>query len=277
MSCYAEVVDRQVKLSCHSGWGAGEHVRLMGSTFPLIPCGQFVERLAFKAPQGLNALLFFSRVNEPQRKGSGKTTYLDHSPQLATFVVLLWEDGGKAFAKEDIHMTSPDLVRFNSFSHSGTHVTAIDAAKQTAYVVGDIKATDPEWTYKKVPGNAMAKYIAKLIRLEELDAAAEEEIHVENELAALRIENKEWLHKVRFSGQLADTYLAQASRFATNLSIFAEWTRQFLNNRFFRFACRTTIFGRRIQEVLTEATESHGLNQGKLVEAIEAARRNVPN
>lgn len=190
MNCYPKVEGGKVSLNLFSGHGAGDHVKLFGSTFPIIPCGSFVSKMTFEAPTGKQAIIFFTRVDEPRRMGSGQTAYLDRTPKLDSDVLLIWQDGDKTIAKENSNMTGAELAMFNSFVCSENKVTVTDTSRKIAYVVDAQRLSKPDstWIYKTVSGDAVAKYIAKQITLEELDAAAESELAACNELATLREE-----------------------------------------------------------------------------------------
>jgi hypothetical protein len=226
MLVHPKVENGVVYLECYSGWGPGNHVRLIGSTFPIVPCGTFVEKMCFAAQEGLHAMLFFSRVDGPHRMGSGKTAYLDSAPKLGSSMLLMWREGEKVVAKTD-GMSPTELSQFNPFVRSGTSIVVADANRKIVYVAGtDWGPLDPEWAYKKVSGNAMCEYIAKRRSLEELDAATEEEIRSRNELEELRLE-------LRTVGTNLRILEEHKKRNDWALQVFASYVKQVVTGRFY--------------------------------------------
>lgn len=184
MRAYINVADRTAGVNVHSGWGPGPHVKLIGATFPVVPTGTVVDKLALKVPEGLHALAFFCRVEGPHRMGSGKTTYLDHNPKISSSVLLAWEEDGKLLVKADDDMKAPELSKFNPFVRSDADVLVVDADRKIAYVSDLLprKAVDPAWTYKSVSVEAILEYITKKLTMEELDQRATSEQQARDEL-----------------------------------------------------------------------------------------------
>lgn len=270
MNCYPKVESGVVNLQLYSGWGSGDHVRMLGSTFSVVPCGSHVSKMTFETHEGLHAMIFFSRVDEPQRMGSGKTAYLDHKPKLDSCVLLMWQDGTMTIVKEDSGMKPNELAMFNPFTRSGTNVTTVDANRKIAYVVSTerISPSDPTWTYKTVSGDAMCRYIAKYSTLAELDAAAEKEIAVRNELEELRE-----------TARRTDRERAQAVNDMMNVAVaacfLAEMVRALLVHPFFsnkygrRIAQQFGIDGTRLERVIANAG-GNTIEAAKLVRAVQA-------
>lgn len=294
MYCYIKAEDRVLSASVHSGLGVGNHVRLVGSTFPIVPVGSFVEKLALEAHEGLQAIAFLCRVDEPQRKGSGKTAYLDHTPSISSLLLLMWEEGDKVIAKADDDMSARELAMFNPFVRSGAEIMVVDARRRTVYFIGTGSSVplDPEWVHKKVSGNALCEYIAKRKTLEELDATAESEIAARNEIAELRreifnvcSEARAAQERCRIATDRADAIEAAFVRFATltrdllDQPLFSNRTVRFIARRFglhpvsgrmnFRFSRNFGNDGTTLRHILAKSGEG-AVSMEKLELAVRA-------
>ena len=192
MHAYINVADRTAGVNVHSGCGPGHHVMLIGATFPVVPTGTVVDKLALKVPEGLQALAFFCKVEGPHRMGSGKATYLDHNPKISSSVLLAWEEEGKLLVKADDDMKAPELSKFNPFVRSDADVLVVDADRKIAYVSDLLprKTVDLSWTYKTVSMDAILDYITKKLNMEELDQRATSEQQARDELRELRGQNR---------------------------------------------------------------------------------------
>jgi hypothetical protein len=183
-----KVADKTVAMILYSGWGPGPHIKLTGATFPVVPAGTIVEKLSFRVPDGLHGLAFFCKVDEPQRKGSGKTAYLDYTPQLSCSVLLSWEEDDKLIVKADKDMATAELARFNPFVRSEADVLVVDTNRKIAYVSNVLprNAVDPMWMYKSVAMDTILEYITKRLTMQELDQRAASEQQARDELLELR-------------------------------------------------------------------------------------------
>lgn len=182
------VADKTATLKVYSGWGSGPHVKLIGSTYPIVPAGTVVDKLSMKVPDGLHAVAFFCRVDEPRRMGSGKTAYLDRTPCISSSVLLSWEEDGKLIIKADKDISATELAKFNPFVRSDTDILVTDTDHKVAYVSNTLphSAVDPVWTYKFVSTDAILEYITKKLTLEELNDKATSEQQAYDELQELR-------------------------------------------------------------------------------------------
>lgn len=191
---YADIKVNNGAVSIHvySGWNSDSHVKLMGATYPIVPAGTIVSKLSIKPPKGLQGIAFFCKVEEPRRMGSGKTAYLDDTPQLSASVLLSWEEGDKLIVKADEDMSASELAKFNSFVRLDVDVLVTDTNRKIAYV-SNLPAhalTDLMWTYKSVAMEAILQYITKKLTLEDLDQRATAEQHARDELVKLRKEGR---------------------------------------------------------------------------------------
>jgi len=186
------VAEKTATIRVYSGYGPGPHIKLTGSTFPIVPAGTIVDKLSVKVPDGLQGIAFFCRVEEPQRRGSGKTAYLDYTPQLSTSVLLIWEeDDGKLIVKADKDMSASELARFNSFIRSDVDVFVVDSERKIAYSSFlPNKAVDPTWTYKSVSVEAILYYITKKLTMEQLDERVTSEQRARDKVQELRETNR---------------------------------------------------------------------------------------
>jgi len=186
-----KVAEKTAAVHVYSGWGSGPHIKLIGSTFPIVPAGTIVDKLSVKVPDGLQGITFFCKVEEPRRMGSGKTAYLDHTPQISASVLLSWEDDGKLIVKADEDMSASELGKFNSFVRSDADVLVVDSERKIAYISDLLprKAVDSAWTYKSVPMEAILEYITKKLTMEQLDGRATSEQQARDELRELRDQN----------------------------------------------------------------------------------------
>lgn len=234
MYCTVEVLEEDKSVSLHvcSGWGAGPHVRLAGATFPVAPAGTIVDKLTFGIPPGLNAATFFCRVNEPRRKGSGRTAYLDTTPLTSSCVLLSWlQDDGKVIAKPDEKMSAKELMMFNPFIRSDVDVIVINAERKISYSSGIPKVTDPGWTHKAVAMDHLLAYITKRITLEELEAFSVAEQKACDELAVLQA--KHWIlgRKLDLAECLARDNAQRVNAAHAALQCFCSWVALVLSNR----------------------------------------------
>lgn len=198
MYAYINAEGSTVGLRVVSGWGEGQHVKLAGATFSVVPTGTFVERLSIEVPDGLHALAFFCRVEGPHRMGSGPTAYLEHNPKLSSKMLLAWRDDDKVILKADDDLTASELSKFNAFVRSGTDILVVDPERKTAYVSALLPrdAVDPSWTYKLVSMDAILEYITRKLTMEELDGRATSEQRNRDELQELRGRNRDLQHSV---------------------------------------------------------------------------------
>ena len=179
--------NRNASIHVYSGWGSGPHVKLIGSTYPIVPVGTIVDKLSVKVPDGLNAIAFFCRVTEPRRIGSGKTAYLDHTPIESTSILFSWEKDGKFFIKAKEDMAVAELSQFNPFLVSDTDILVVDSDRKSAYTTNTHgNGKDPAWNYKLVSMDTLLMYITKALSLAELDEHATSERLVHDELLELR-------------------------------------------------------------------------------------------
>lgn len=186
-----------------SGWGSSGYVKLVGSTFPIVPAGTIVDKLSANVPDGLHATAFYCRVDGPRRMGSGKTAYLDDTPLISNSVLLGWEEDDKSFIRADKDMSAAELARFNSFVRSDTDVLVVDTDRRIVYAPDSMRSNnlDPMWTYKSVSMNTILEYITKKLTLEELDQRATSEQRARDELREI----KEELGRMRAKVIWADT------------------------------------------------------------------------
>lgn len=188
-----KVAEKTAAVHVYSGWGSGPHIKLIGSTFPIVPAGTIVDKLSVKVPDGLQGVAFFCKVEEPRRMGGGKTAYLDHTPRLSASVLLSWEEGNdKLIVKADKDMSASELAKFNSFVRSDADVLVVDSERKIAYVSDLLprKAVDPAWAYKSVSMEAILEYITKKLTMEQLDERATSEQRARDELRELRDQNR---------------------------------------------------------------------------------------
>lgn len=186
-----KVAQKTAVIHVHSGYGSGPYIKLIGSTFPIVPAGTVVDKLSVKVPDGLQGVAFFCKVEEPRRVGSGKTAYLDLTPRLSTSVLLIWEEDDKLIVKADKDMSESELARFNPFVRSYVDLLVVDLDRKIVYVLDLLprKAVDPMWTYKSISMEAILDYITKRLTLEELDQRANFEQRACDELMQLRDPN----------------------------------------------------------------------------------------
>ena len=183
-----KVTEKTVSLWVYSGWNTGSYIKLIGSTFPVVPIGTIVEKLSIKVPEGLHSLAFFCRAEGPHQMGSGKTAYLDSKPHLSASLLLSWKDDGKLFVKDDKNMSAGELAKFNSFVRSDVDIFVVNTEKKIAYVSDLLchKIVDPAWTYKSVSMEALLEYITKKLTMEQLDERATSEQRAIDGLRDLR-------------------------------------------------------------------------------------------
>ncbi|MDO8408430.1 MAG: hypothetical protein Q7S95_04395 [bacterium] len=188
MYAYTTVENRHAKMAIRTGLGHGQHVRLAGSTFPIVPNSTFVEGLSFDVPDGQHAIAFFSKVEGPREVGSGKTRRLDYAPVFGSCIVLCWSEDDKAIVKSSTDMSAAELSKFNGFTASATDIYVTSADHMTVYCCNpaSFSTRDLKWNYKQVSVDAMLGYVTKRLTLEGLDAAAEGEQKARDELADLR-------------------------------------------------------------------------------------------
>ena len=123
--------------------------------------------------------------------GSGKTAYLDHTPQISASVLLSWEENSKPIVKADKDMSASELAQFNPFVRSDADVLVVDSERTIVYMSDLLphKAADSAWTYKFVPMKAILEYITKKLTMEQLDERATSEQKARDELSELRGQN----------------------------------------------------------------------------------------
>ena len=175
MRCRVHIDNDTVSMGVFSGWSTTSDVKLVGSTFPVVPVGSTVDKLSFSVPKGLHAIAFYCRVDKPRRMGSGPTAYLDRTPLISSSVLLGWEEDGKYFFKADEEMSAAELARFNPFVRSNESIFLVERELRVAYVPEGttIEHRDPEWVYKYVPMNEILSYITKRLTFREIYQRAE--------------------------------------------------------------------------------------------------------
>ncbi len=221
MYSYITVADRVAAIRVNSGYGPGPHVRLIGSTFPIVPAGTVMDNFSVTMPDGLHAMAFMCRFEGERERGSGRNRRLEHIIHSSCAVLLAWVEGGKSFVMDAADMKAEQLAMFNSFVRSDENIFVTDTERKIAFVSGTLpRQLDPEWTYKCVPALYILDYIAKKITLDELDARAISEVAARDELVELRqkfMQSAEDLERASILNLSAESRARQCERERANL------------------------------------------------------------